>query len=373
MTPVHALERYGGDNGVVILDYAWLSDGSDLSKHIEAAYGYDGLGILAIRNVPNFVEKRKTLLPLARKFALLPDEIKNKYAHEESKYSFGWSHGKEKLEGKPDIAKGSFYANPQYDTPVANEELISKFSPFVHPNIWPKQEVPEFEFAFKELGQLIVETGKQLVVHCDKFVQSVLEKEHKSLEDRFKLRTVIGESLVCKARLLHYFASEGPLDNVNPAESGSWCGWHNDHGSLTGLTSAMYLDANGNEVPAPDSTCGLYIKSRHGDLIKGSYPVDCLGFQIGETAQVHSGGILQATPHSVQMAQGEASVGVSRETFAVFMEPNWYVPMEPPKGTDFHNATKNPHLPKQVPNLETRWAPGDDFAAFTAKTLGMYY
>ncbi len=26
---------------------------------------------------------------------------------------------------------------------------------------------------------------------------------------------------------------------------GDWCGWHNDHGLLTGLASAMYFDAEG--------------------------------------------------------------------------------------------------------------------------------
>lgn len=44
--------------------------------------------------------------------------MKEKYVHAKSVYSFGWSHGKEKLEGKPDIAKGSFYFNPIHDRPV---------------------------------------------------------------------------------------------------------------------------------------------------------------------------------------------------------------------------------------------------------------
>lgn len=35
--------------------------------------------------------------------------------HQDSCYSFGWSHGKEKLQGRPDVSKGSYYANPQYD------------------------------------------------------------------------------------------------------------------------------------------------------------------------------------------------------------------------------------------------------------------
>jgi len=37
------------------------------------------------------------LLPLALKWAKLPEEIKEKTANPESHYSFGWSHGKEKL------------------------------------------------------------------------------------------------------------------------------------------------------------------------------------------------------------------------------------------------------------------------------------
>lgn len=28
----------------------------------------------------------------------------------------------------------------------------------------------------------------------------------------------------------------------------SWCAWHNDHGALTGLSLAMYLDEDGNVV-----------------------------------------------------------------------------------------------------------------------------
>ena len=49
---------------------------------------------------------------------------------------------------------------------------------------------------------------------------------------------------------------------------------------------------------------GLYIRTRKSELIKVNIPSDCLAFQIGETAQIHSGGILQATPHSVK---GESS------------------------------------------------------------------
>ena len=87
---------------VVVLDYNDLISGKDLTSEIEKAYGYDGIGLLTVKNVPTLIEKRCNLLPLGFKFAKLPNAIKDKYVHPESYYSFGWSHGKEHLEGKPD-------------------------------------------------------------------------------------------------------------------------------------------------------------------------------------------------------------------------------------------------------------------------------
>lgn len=42
----------------------------DLSDAIEEAYGFNGLGILAVRDVPDFVKRRTELLPLIHKYAL---------------------------------------------------------------------------------------------------------------------------------------------------------------------------------------------------------------------------------------------------------------------------------------------------------------
>ena len=92
---------------VVVLDYNDLIAGKDLSREIEKAYGYDGIGLLTVKNVPTLVDKRNNLLPLGYRFAKLPNNIKEKYVHAESFYSFGWSHGKESLEGKPDERYGN--------------------------------------------------------------------------------------------------------------------------------------------------------------------------------------------------------------------------------------------------------------------------
>jgi hypothetical protein len=79
---------------VVTLDYNRLLAREDLSDQIEEAYGFDGLGVLTVENVPGLQEARDALLPLAYQFAQLPDEIKAKYEHPESFFSFGWSRGK---------------------------------------------------------------------------------------------------------------------------------------------------------------------------------------------------------------------------------------------------------------------------------------
>mmetsp|Transcript_87554 Transcript_87554/g.171253 ORF Transcript_87554/g.171253 Transcript_87554/m.171253 type:complete len:371 (-) Transcript_87554:249-1361(-) len=362
---------------VVELDYNDLINGVDLSADIEKAYGFDGAGVLTVRNVPEYIDARGRLLPLSKKFADLPNNVKEKYVMADAYYAFGWSHGKEKLQEKPDFSKGSYYNNPQYDRPVDDEDIIAKYPSFVHPNIWPKDELPEMEHAFKELGQIIVSVGKLVAKQADKFVRSKC-----STYPEGYLENVINTSKCCKARLLHYFpiAQDGnQAEESKDSEFSSWCGWHNDHGSLTGLTSAMYLDEAGDMVVNTDKDAGLYIRNRKSELLHINIPVTNIAFQIGETAQVHSGGFMQATPHAVR---GSKMAGVSRETFAVFMEPNWYDPMEIPAGVDPAHAQSQSaaaNLPPGVPPLSKRWEhreagqPAQTFGEFSDKTHASYY
>jgi len=96
--------------------------------------------------------------------------------------------------------------------------------------------------------------------------------------------------------------------------------------SLTGLCSAIYLahDLDGNVVPvkAPSPASGLYIQTRGGQLIKVAIPPDCLAFQTGETLEIATAGQLRATPHCVRVGAGPGVESVSRETYALFMQPD---------------------------------------------------
>lgn len=138
---------------VVELRYEDLVAGVDLTSDIERAFGYKGLGLLTVSGVPNFAKLRRRLLPLSRKFANLSDSVKSKYEHKDSFYAFGWSHGKEKLQGNvADMAKGSYYNNPQRNEPFSDKpDLVKKWPSFCHPNIWPTSELPELETAFMKV------------------------------------------------------------------------------------------------------------------------------------------------------------------------------------------------------------------------------
>jgi len=148
----------------------------------------------------------------------------------------------------------------------------------------------------------------------------------------------VSTSNTTKARLLHYFPHD--LESATGDED-DWCATHLDHGCLTGLTSAMFIDeqkaspvvddAAGreslpllNELPAsPDPKAGLYIKSRTGETVQVKIPRDCIAFQTGEALQRITSGKFKAVPHFVRGVRPELSDGkVARNTLAVFTQPN---------------------------------------------------
>ncbi|EQC37253.1 hypothetical protein SDRG_05477 [Saprolegnia diclina VS20] len=357
---------------VPIVDFATLTDSNELGSLIEAAYGPKGLGIMAVANVPGLEELRTKLLPLAFRFANLPADVKTKYELEKAYYGFGWSHGKENLQGKPDYSKGSFYNNPLHNVKTDDAQLIKQFPTFYHDNIWPTEEIPELEDAFMKLGQLIVSTGLLVAKQCDKYVESQCPTYEAG-----KLYRIIKESRSCVGRLLHYFAMaaadlekrEVSSESVE-AEFSSWCGWHNDHSALTGLVQALFTDMSGATIDNPDPSAGLYIKNRDGQIVRALIPKGHLVYQIGETSQILTGGILQATPHAVR---GPQVPNVNRETMAVFMGPEHNEPMFIPEGMNPQSAGQSDNLPLGVPPLLSRWDNSMVFHQFTKKTLDAYY
>ena len=233
--------------------------------------------------------------------------------------------------------------------------LVARFPHYCRPNVWPREALPELEHAFKACGKVMVDCGLLLASHCDAYVTA------RSSPTAARLQRSISESRCLKARLLHYFpltsGSEAPAlsDDVS-----SWCGWHLDHGSLTALCAAQYVDGEGREVACCDDSAGLYIRARDGRLVRARFGAHQLAFQMGEASQIHSGGLLMATPHCVRAACGPTAAGVSRNTYAVFMQPDHTTPMDCPAGTEALVAVQ-------------AWKPGMNFGEFSAAKIASYY
>ncbi|KAL8693492.1 MAG: hypothetical protein Q9218_001681 [Villophora microphyllina] len=269
----------------------------------------------------------------------------------ESKFLTGWSHGKEALrDGSYDTHKGSFYVNCGEFNDAANISKRTNGTYFAYPeltaaNVWPPEELlPGFRQCFEELCNVIIETAALVARACDRYALAKIE----GYESGY-LEKVVRTSNTTKARLLHYFPPQADDQIQQPVTEGaaseealdSWCTTHIDHGCLTGLTSAVYIDESTHEpaIPslqglslpfsplpflpkAPDPQSGLYIRSRLGDITKIAIPSDCLAFQTGESLQLITGGKFQAVPHFVRAGKELGEGGrVARNTLAVFTQP----------------------------------------------------
>ncbi|KAF9243851.1 Clavaminate synthase-like protein [Melanogaster broomeanus] len=310
---------------VVSISYpALVSSPLSLEKSIEQAFGShpQALGIVIVTDLPVVYKTyRESLLKFAYKFAHLPEETKERYTDPESSYSFGWSHGKVSPDRDQDTLKRSYYANPVIDAPDVSPELREQHREYYRTNIWPDHDergIEGFEESFKNLGRFVFQVGCELAAACQPFVS-------KHLTDMsISLPKLISTSQTTKARLLHYFPpSPGSVLPSEDEPVDSWCGFHLDNSLLTGLCSAMFLREGDKEpsiVSSPSPTSGLYIRTRGGDLTKVAIPADCLAFQTGESLELVTGKKLRATPHCVRVGGGDDQI--SRETFAVFMQPD---------------------------------------------------
>ncbi|XP_039837202.1 uncharacterized protein LOC120697889 isoform X5 [Panicum virgatum] len=266
---------------VVTIPFADLEDrGKDLSGKIGDGFGRQGLGIVAIADVPGYPELRKRLLRLAPRVANLPEEVKKGLEDPNSRYNFGWSHGKQKFEsGKFDTFKGSYFANPLFDVPTTDNVLLTRFPSYCRPNIWPNDDLPELQTVMKQgMGPYVGESLEQ----------------------------TLARSRCHKGRLLYYFPQKFSKQKDGQSIS-SWCGWHTDYASLTGLTCGLFMRKS-VEIPCSDSGAGLHIRSHDNRVVKVTFKDDELAYMTGETAEILSRGHLRATPHCVKQAFMSANV-----------------------------------------------------------------
>ncbi len=81
----------------------------------------------------------------------------------------------------------------------------------------------------------MIDIGALLAIQIDGYAKHNIKNYQPN-----HLERIISQGRNHIGRCLHYF----PFEEKGSVED-DWCGWHNDHGSLTALTSAMYTDENG--------------------------------------------------------------------------------------------------------------------------------
>jgi hypothetical protein len=321
---------------------------------LEEAFGPTSLGIIVVQGLPErFTQLRSQLLQQASYLAHLPRPSLDAVTSAEAKYLVGWSHGKETLKpGVYDTLKGSYYVNCAFhaDSSLSAAPVDPRFPNFPEytaANVWPEEsELPNFRTTFEALCNLIIDVAVLVARSCDRYAEAHVEQYKRGY-----LEQMVKGSLTTKARLLHYFPPDPATTpaGMDNEDEDSWCATHLDHGCLTGLTSALFIDESEGlpkaAVPlpnlktlakSPDPKAGLYIRSRQGLTTKVGFPADCLAFQTGEALERITRGKFRAVPHFVRGpapnsghgvngdANGVASAPnkIARNTLAVFTQPN---------------------------------------------------
>ena len=70
----------------VAISYLGFKDGKDFTEDVAAAFGTNSLGLIVIRDLPDFQKDRIAALRAIREFANLPEETKEKYTHSKSNF-----------------------------------------------------------------------------------------------------------------------------------------------------------------------------------------------------------------------------------------------------------------------------------------------
>lgn len=207
------------------------------------------------------------------------------------------------------------------------------------------------------------------------------------LPARSLFRALVGAG-TAKARAVSYPVGASPA---------AWQPWHYDYGIFSALVSpavatdrgARILDSGAFARAFPNA--GLIVRLCSGADAVAYIPAGCIGVQVGESAQILTGGRLVATPHCVRApagtaaneADGEVAIAadeISRASFVVFCQPPWDARLTAVEDGALarervleasQRAAEG--LGGQVPLLADRWADGDSYSIFSRATTSAYF
>ncbi|XP_071719433.1 uncharacterized protein [Rutidosis leptorrhynchoides] len=365
------------------------------SDHLESVMttimknlGPSGPGLLAITGVPNASHLRQTLLPMARKLALLNNQDQKRILKD---HGLGSDVPLKKI----DRTVSPFAMQLKYNLDPNATSLCEVNRPGF--DIKSASEFTNLGNIFKELGNCMIEVGLRLARVCDKIIggheleQSLLESS--SAKGRLIHYHSIVDSLILQA-LNNSRSKSSTLKTTNTNHSDLWQQWHYDYGVFTVLTAPMFMYGLGQtrdaeESPSPSEHTYLQIfDPNKNNVVTVKASSESFIVQVGESGDVLSKGKLRATLHSVCRPKNFDSL--SRETFVVFLQPAWTkrFSLYDYNGErsssngglsrirdDEENGCRKPSsdIGKLVPPLCDRLQDGMTFAEFSRATTKQYY
>lgn len=338
---------------IVKFDYSdLLNPNKDLSELIDRAYNLDGLGIAVVKNIPNYMQLRQKTLQQGYTMYKISDRME-KYKRPEYNYEIGWSLGASKTENitPTDILHGVF----------STKSKLKLTGPENYPQ---EPELEGFQGNYEQMRDLFTSILHMKLRHFDKYLHQINPNISNTLfQDYLKVHETQNE-------LLAYF----PFNTI-PEEDREyyrnkllWIGWHRDYSCFTILSRAKYFDTDGNELKGIPA--GLTIKNRKGDQLKVDFDEGEIAIQVGDIAYVLSGGILNSTPHTVDII-GQLPDNVFRTTYVQFIDPHEDSIIKPPDGITLEEVLKRDPL-KQDHTMIKSFTSGLSFKDFGKSTYNQF-
>jgi len=161
----------------VQISYKDLKQGID-PKLIEAAFSHEGAGLICVKDIPNFTNMRRHLLPHSYSLTQLPKHQQEELERPDYKYAIGWNPGERieqaRFKWKEDFEGylGAFYANP-----IAEKFKSEKGETWE--NVWPTKTLPSLQPTFMDMSKLVLNIGLDFTMNLDSYIK----KKHPGYEE----------------------------------------------------------------------------------------------------------------------------------------------------------------------------------------------
>ncbi|KAK6141364.1 hypothetical protein DH2020_024914 [Rehmannia glutinosa] len=358
-----------------------------ISKAILQNLGRDGPGLLSINGVPKARTLPQTLLPLARKLALLNNDDRKRILKD---HNLGSDVPLKNLDRIVSSYAMQMKYDQEFNSKIKGEEIARDVD---------GGEFKDLGFAFQQLGFCMMKLGLCLARVCDKLIGgSSWNRVYCNLARQRRLIHYhsVADNIAIKEAANGKRRARGSKvnlrENTKLSDGGNlnlWQQWHYDYGIFTILTAPMFMLSNGNDEQECESPSGhTYLQVFHPEanrVLMVKAPKGSFIVQVGESADVLSKGRVRATLHSV--CRPAKMDNLSRETFVVFLQPAWSktfslsnYPIErltlvdrdlESRNEESNGSTQKIH--EIVPPLFSRLRHGMTFAEFSRETTKQYY